>query len=133
MSMKRVISFVVLGLLMAIVVLFGLLRWLSLYEGNSTKKIVASCQFTSVGGYLNSEIKARGNLFDEQRWFDAIDLNKASCGYSLVVVNSRVFDYTGAEIVLKVSEEGGRYLQRVKAGHKEFVSLSQDFDRYEIE
>ena len=82
---------------------------------------------------LLCEIKARGNLFDEQRWFDAIDLNKASCGYSLVVVNSRVFDYTGAEIVLKVSEEGGRYLQRVKAGHKEFVSLSQDFDRYEIE
>ncbi len=101
-------------------------------ERGSSLKRVAYCQFLRVGDQLANDPKFWSNSYDIELWHSLIDLEKASCNSELVVVGSRLFDFTGAEILLSTSPDGTKYLNRVKGLDKKFVPLPPGFDKYEF-
>jgi hypothetical protein len=101
-------------------------------ERSSSVKRLAHCQFLRVQEQLINDPRFWDNSYDVERWHLLIDINKVSCNSKMLIVDSRIFDITGAEIRLRTSSGGIKYLQRVKGIDDSFISLSSEHDKYEF-
>ena len=130
--MKKVAIYTVLGMIVILCMTYLMIRFFFPDERASSVRAAAHCQFLTIRNSLLADPRFWDGSNDGANWFANIDLKQASCGRDLIVTESKIFDITGAEIVLKTSSEGRRYLQRVKGSNSEFMSLSTEHDRFEF-
>ena len=119
--------------------MIGGARWVDLRAANyllaiETVKVVSrtSSQFLKVDKQLADNSKFWNNSYDDGLWYSLVDLVKASCSFELLVVDSKLFDFTGAEIRLSTSPDGVKYLHTVRGLNKKIISLTLEHNRYEF-
>jgi hypothetical protein len=130
--MKKTAIYTMLGMIIILSMTLLMIRFFFPNERASSTRLTAQCQFLTIRNGLLVDLKFWDGSNDGANWFANIDLKKASCGRDLVVTESKIFDITGAEIVLKTSSEGRRYLQRVAGPDSEFIPLSEGHDKFEF-
>ena len=127
--MKRKIKYLLVGVITVTVLLYFGAR-ISFHNGKDPSLVrVANCQFIRMSTQLIDNTEFWNNSYDIKPWYLLIDLEKASCNSKLVIIDSKLYDFTGAEILLNTSPDGVKYLSRVKGLSEEFISLPPGFNK----
>jgi len=129
--MKQKIVYFFLSVIVLGILTFPVIKFLFHDEKKASVRRAANCQFLRVRNHLLSDSNFWSGSY-EGDWAENIDLKKTSCGRKLELIESKLFDVTGAQIVLKVSSVGVSYLARIKGPNKDFFSLAPADDEFEF-
>ena len=130
---KRVIWYICCAIAIAIAMSFIVkITVIEDKESESSLKRIALCQFLSIRNtiYLDSQFWKK--LSEPINWFSGIDLEKVSCGYDFSFTETKLYDYTGAEIVIQTASDGRKYLRRIKGVKGEFVVIDKKYTEVEL-
>lgn len=130
--MKKIIAYVLLVVIVVFLATVLIVRFLFPSERVSEQKRAAYCQFLKIQKNVLLDHGFWDGTYELENWFENIDLEKASCGYELLVIESKLFDMTGAEIVLGVSSSGEKYLQRIQGKIGDLISFPEGRDKFEF-